>query len=112
MSDFHLEVTFKLYFTSTSSLCFWLQIVCLFVGLSVFWCLDYSRINEQIFIKKILWVGPGQRKKLLKERSGSYFEYHFNIFLMNLAFYLIFLRKLIYMFGFILLSSLQYFISL
>ena len=106
MSDFHQEVTFKLYFTSTSSLCFWVQIVCLFVCLSVFWCLDYSRINEQIFIKKLLWVGPGQRKKLLKGRS------HFNVFLVNLAFYLIFLQKLIYMFGFILLSSLQYFISL
>ena len=75
MSDFHQEVTFKLYFTSTSSLCFGVQIVCLFVCLSVFWCLGYSRINEQIFIKKILWVGPGQRKKLLKERSGSYFGY-------------------------------------
>ena len=36
MSDFHQEVTFKLYFTSTSSLCFWVQIVCLFVCLSVF----------------------------------------------------------------------------
>ena len=36
-----------------------------FVYLSVcFWCLDYSRTNEHIFIK-ILWVGPGQRKKLL-----------------------------------------------
>ena len=87
---------------------------CLSICLSVcFWCLDYSRINEQIFIKKCLWIGPGQKKKLLKERSGSYFGYkkiknfqrsHFNVFLMNLAFYLIFLRKLIYMFGFILLS--------
>ena len=75
MSDFHQEVTFKLYFTSTSSLCFWVQIVCLFVCLSVFWCLDYSRINEQIFIKKFLWVETGQRKKLQKERSGSYFEF-------------------------------------
>ena len=54
MSDFHQEVTFKLYFTSTSSLCFWVQIVCLFVCLSVFWCLDYSRINEQIFVKKFV----------------------------------------------------------
>ena len=26
---------------------------CLSICLSVFWCLDYSRINEQIFIKKI-----------------------------------------------------------
>ena len=75
MSDFQQEVTLKLYFTSTSSLCFWVQIVCLFVCLSVFLCLDYSRINEQIFIKKFLRVGPGQRKKLLKERSGSYFGY-------------------------------------
>ena len=39
-------------------------------------------------------------------------RYHFNVFLMTLAFYLIFLWKLIYMFGLILLSSLQYFISL
>ena len=68
-----------------------------------------------------MWVGPDWRKKLLKKRSGSYFRYkkfmifqrsHFNVFLMTLAFYLIFLWKLIYMFGFILLSSLQYFISL
>ena len=56
-----------------------------------------------------------------KEKSRSYFGYkiiksfqrsHLNAFLMTLAFYLIFLQKLIYMFGFILLSSLQYFISL
>ena len=49
---------------------------------------------------KNLWVGPDCRKKLLKERSGSYFGYkkimifqrsHFNVFLMTLAFYLIFL---------------------
>ena len=54
-----------------------------------------------------------------KEKSSSYFGYkiimsfqrsHLNAFLMT--FYLIFLQKLIYMFGFILLSSLQYFISL
>ena len=76
-------------------------------------------MNRSLF--KNLWVGPDWRKKLLKERSGSYFRYkkfmifqrsHFNVFLMTLAFYLIFLWKLIYMFGFILLSSLQYFISL
>ena len=35
-------------------------------------CLDYSKTNEQIFIKN-LWVGPDRRKKLLKERSGSYY---------------------------------------
>ena len=76
-------------------------------------------MNRSLF--KNLWVGPDWRKKLLKERSGSYFRYkkfmifqrsHFNVFLMTLAFYLILLWKLIYMFGFILLSSLQYFISL
>ena len=41
--------------------------VCLFVCLSVlgFLCLDYSRTNEQIFMKKILLEGPGQRKELL-----------------------------------------------
>ena len=53
-----------------------------------------------------------------KEKSRSYFGYkiimsfqrsHLNAFLMTLAFYLIFLQKLIYMFGFIVL---QYFISL
>ena len=74
-------------FTSTRSLCFCVLIVCLFVWV-FFWffffcvcvvvclcvCLDYSRTNEQIFIKK-LWVGSDQRKKLLKERSGSYYGY-------------------------------------
>ena len=29
-------------------------------------CLDYSKTNEQIFIKN-LWVGPDRRKKLLKD---------------------------------------------
>ena len=29
-------------------------------------------------LKKFLWVGPDQRKKLLKERSGSYFGYKKN----------------------------------
>ena len=56
-----------------------------------------------------------------KEKSRSYFGYkiimsfqgsHLNAFLIILAFYLIFLQKFIYMFGLILLSSLQYFISL
>ena len=44
--------------------------ICLYV---CFWCLDYSRTNEQIFIKKYLRVGPAGRtrpnKNLLKERS-------------------------------------------
>ena len=29
-------------------------------------CLDYSKTNEQIFIKN-LWIGPDRRKKLLKD---------------------------------------------
>ena len=75
--------------------------LCLIFFLCV--CLDYSRSNEQIFIKN-LWIGPGQRKNLLKEGSGSSFGYkkkkkkimnfqrsHFNVLLMTLAFYLIFL---------------------
>ena len=72
-------------------------------------------MNRSLF--KNLWVGPDRRKKLLKERSRSYCGYkkimnfqrsHFYVFLMILAFYL----TLIYMFGFVLFSSLQYFISL
>ena len=121
MSDFHQEMTFKLYFTSTSSLCFWVQIVCLFVCLFFFWCLDHSRINEHIFILK-KFVGRTWPKEEVTKRKiwilfwiqkiKNFQRSHFNVFLMNLAFYLIFLRKLIYMFGFILSSSLQYFISL
>ena len=37
-------------------------------------CLDYSRTNNRSLFKN-LWVGPDWRKKLLKERSGSYFGY-------------------------------------
>ena len=121
MSDFHQEVTFKLYFTFTSSLCFCVLIVCLFVCLSVFLCLDHSRIKKQIFIKKNFvgrtWPEEEVTKKKIWilfwiQKIKNFQRSHFNVFLMNLAFYLIFLRKLIYMFGFILLSSLQYFISL
>ena len=62
-----------------------------------------------------------KEKVAKKEKSRSYFGYkiimsfqrsHLNAFLMTLAFYLTFLQKLIYMFDFILLSSLKYFISL
>ena len=97
---------------------------CLSICLSVCFlgCLDYSRINEQIFIKKFLWVIPGQRKKLLKERSGSYFGYK-NSRIFEVPFQCIFNEfgflhdisskiNLHDLFGFILLSSLQYFISL
>ena len=64
-------------------------------------CLDYPRTNGQIFIKIFLWVGPGQRKKLLifgkdldhildtKNREDPIF----NVFLMTLAISLIFLQK-------------------
>ena len=85
MHDFHQEVTFKQYFYLHQQFmliaCLIVRVffffVCLFVCLFCVWvcvCLDYSRTNEQIFIKK-LWVGPDQRKKLLKERSGSYYGY-------------------------------------
>ena len=46
---------------------------CLFV---CFWCLDYSRTNEQIFIKK--FVGRTWSKEEVTnfwERPGSYFGY-------------------------------------
>ena len=88
-------------------------IVCLFVWVFFFGvcvCLDYSRTNNRSLFKN-LWVGPDWRKKLLKERSGSYFGYiknhdfsevPFQCILMTLAFYFIFLWRLIYMFGFIL----------
>ena len=81
MHDFHQEVTFKQNFYLHQQLMFLganCLSICLSVCLGFFWCLDRSRINEQIFIKKFLWVGPSQRKKLLKERSGSYFGYKKN----------------------------------
>ena len=102
MHDFHQEVTFKQYFYLHQQLQFmFLFANCLSLCLIFLCvCLDYSRSNEQIFIKN-WWIGPGQRKNLLKEGSGSSFGYkkkimnfqrsHFNVFLMTLAFYLIFL---------------------
>ena len=94
-----------------------LFVFCFFVCVCVY--ITLQLMNRSLF--KNLWVWPDWRKKLLKERSESYFGYkkimifqrsHFNVFLMTLTFYLIFLWRLIYMFGFILLSSVQYFISL
>ena len=103
MCDFHQEVTFKQYFyLHQQFLCANCLSLCLFYFVLFFLlcvCLDYSRTNEQIFIKK-LWVGPDRRKKLLEERSGSFFwtqkimnfkMSHFNVFLTTLALYLIFL---------------------
>ena len=61
LSDFHQEQAFNQYFYLYQEFMF----MCAFLPICLFfWCLDYSRTNEQIFIK-ILWVGPGQRKKLL-----------------------------------------------
>ena len=62
LSNFDQEVAFNRYFYLYQEFMF---VVCFFVYLSAcFWCLDYSRTNEQIFIKN-LRVGPGERKKLL-----------------------------------------------
>ena len=62
LSNFDQEVAFNPYFYLYQEFMF---VVCFFVYLSAcFWCLDYSRTNEQIFIKN-LSVGPGERKKLL-----------------------------------------------
>ena len=73
----HQEVIFKQYFYLHQQLQFmFLFANCLFLCLIFFLCvcLDYSRSNEQIFIKN-WWIGPGQRKNLLKEGSGSSFGY-------------------------------------
>ena len=74
LSDFHQEVAFNQYFSLYQEFMF----LCAFcVYLSVyFWCLDFSRTNEQIFIKKI--VGRTWSKEEVTnfwERSGSYFGY-------------------------------------
>ena len=50
LSDFHQKQAFNQYFTSTRNLCFCV----LLANLSFFWCLDYSRTNEQIFIKIVV----------------------------------------------------------
>ena len=39
--------------------------ICLVFFCLFFVCLGYSRTNEHIFIKNVLWAGTGQRKKLL-----------------------------------------------
>ena len=49
LSNFDQEVAFNQYFYLYQEFMF---VVCFFVYLSAcFWCLDYSRTNEQIFIK-------------------------------------------------------------
>ena len=52
LSNFDQEVAFNQYFYLYQEFMF---VVCFFVYLSAcFWCLDYSRTNEQIFIKNYL----------------------------------------------------------
>ena len=98
MHDFHQEVTFKQYF-HLHQLFMFLFANCLPICLGFFVCacLGYSKTNEQIFIKN-LWVEPDRRKKLLKDLDLiMYTKNHefsgplFNVFLMTLASYLIFL---------------------
>ena len=51
LSNFDQEVAFNQYLYLYQELMF---VVCFFVYLSAcFWCLDYSRTNEQIFIKNL-----------------------------------------------------------
>ena len=51
LSNFDQEVAFNQYFYLYQEFMF---VVCFFVYLSAcFWCLDYSRTNEQIFIKNL-----------------------------------------------------------
>ena len=71
MHDFHQKVTFKQYFHLHQQFMFLFANclpICLGFFLFFFLCvrLDYSKTNEQIFIKN-LWVGPDRRKKLLKD---------------------------------------------
>ena len=75
MHDFHQEVIFKQYFYLHQQLQFMFLFADCFSLCLIFFCvcLDYSRSNEQIFIKN-WWIGPGQRKNLLKEGSGSEFS--------------------------------------
>ena len=51
LSNFDQEVAFNQYFYLYQEFMF---VVCFFVYLSAcFWCLDYARTNEQIFIKNL-----------------------------------------------------------
>ena len=79
MRDFHQEVIFKQYFYLHQQFIF-LCANCLIVSLFFFfffWCvcvyITLELMNRSLF--KNLWVGPDWRKKLLKERSESYFGY-------------------------------------
>ena len=61
LSDFHQEVVFNPIFLPPPGVYIF---VCSFVCLS-FWCFDYSKSNEQIFIIFFMLEGRGQKKKLL-----------------------------------------------
>ena len=82
--------------------------LCAFLSicLSIFWCLDYSRTNEQIFIKH--FVGGTWSKeevtnfwkdldRILDTKNHEFsffiFKVPFQCILMILAFYLIFVQK-------------------
>ena len=67
MHDFHQEVTFMQYFHLHQQFMFlFANCLPICLGFCVCVCLDYSKTNEQIFIKN-LWVEPDGRKKLLKD---------------------------------------------
>ena len=110
---FYLHQQFMFLCANCLSICLVFFCFCVCVGVGGGWgcvCVCVFRLLQNqwtdLYLKK-LWVGPDWRKKLLKERSGSYYGYkkimnfqrsHFNVFLLCLAFYLIFLWRLIYMF--------------
>ena len=50
LSDFHQEQAFNQYFYLYQEFMF----LCAFCQFGFFWCLDYSRTNEQIFIKNFV----------------------------------------------------------
>ena len=55
--------------------------VCL--SICLFSCLDYSRTNEQIFIKNFMWVGPSQRKDfdyILDTKNHEFSEVPFSMY--------------------------------
>ena len=82
MRDFHQEVIFKQYFYLHQQFIF-LCANCLIVSLLLFFFFFFcvcvcvyitlELMNRSLF--KNLWVEPDGRKKLLKERSESYFGY-------------------------------------
>ena len=65
LSEFHQEVALNQYFYLHQEFFFFF-----------FWCLDYPRINGQIFIKNFVGrTWPKEEIINFWERSGSYFRY-------------------------------------